>query len=231
MPANEHASGAELQSGASGSRPSQPACGERRSMSPVPASPVVRIIAAYWPAQTSSFIRDSMLVVANDSCGAHVALRARAGSYASRSQRRRTDSALAQRDLARGAMPAALRARPVQPRCRAGCDRATRPSYDQPRGLAGTPPLCAPVVRLPESMGNLVGRKRWRAIESTFATVRLGQRVTKGPGSPAAGIAMAFKLIESARHRWRAVDSAPHLVVAGQSRREVRERRPRRTTR
>ena len=33
-------------------------------------------------------------------------------------------------------------------------------------------------------------------IESTFATVRLGQRVTKGPGSRAAGIAMAFKFIE-----------------------------------
>ena len=40
-------------------------------------------------------------------------------------------------------------------------------------------------------------------IESTFATVRLRQRVTKGPGSRAAGIAMAFKLIESAQSRWR----------------------------
>ncbi len=49
-------------------------------------------------------------------------------------------------------------------------------------------------------------------IESTFATVRLRQRVTKGPGSRAAGIAMAFKLIESAQHRWRAVN-APHLVA------------------
>ena len=46
-------------------------------------------------------------------------------------------------------------------------------------------------------------------IESTFATVRLRQRVTKGPGSRAAGIAMAFKLIESAQRRWRAVN-APH---------------------
>jgi putative transposase len=48
-------------------------------------------------------------------------------------------------------------------------------------------------------------------IESTFATVRLRQRVTKGPGSRAAGVAMAFKLIESAEQRWRAVN-APHLV-------------------
>jgi transposase-like protein len=49
-------------------------------------------------------------------------------------------------------------------------------------------------------------------IESTFATVRLRQRVTKGPDSRAAGVAMAFKLIESAQARWRAVN-APHLVA------------------
>ena len=49
-------------------------------------------------------------------------------------------------------------------------------------------------------------------IESTFATVRLRQRVTKGPGSRSAGIAMAFKLIQSAQARWRAVN-APHLVA------------------
>ena len=49
-------------------------------------------------------------------------------------------------------------------------------------------------------------------IESTFATVRLRQRVTKGPGSRAAGVAMAFKLIESAQARWRAVN-APQLVA------------------
>ena len=44
-------------------------------------------------------------------------------------------------------------------------------------------------------------------IESTFATVRLRQRVTKGPGSRAAGVAMAFKLIEAAQARWRAVNA------------------------
>ncbi len=48
-------------------------------------------------------------------------------------------------------------------------------------------------------------------IESTFATVRLRTKVTKGPGSKAAGLAMAFKLIEAAQDRWRAVN-APHLV-------------------
>jgi putative transposase len=49
-------------------------------------------------------------------------------------------------------------------------------------------------------------------IESTFSTVRLRTKVTKGPGSRAAGLAMAFKLIESAQHRWRAVNG-PHLVA------------------
>jgi putative transposase len=49
-------------------------------------------------------------------------------------------------------------------------------------------------------------------IESTFATVRLRTRVTNGPGSRAQGIAMAFKLVESAQARWRKVN-APHLVA------------------
>lgn len=49
-------------------------------------------------------------------------------------------------------------------------------------------------------------------IESTFATVRHRTKVTKGPGSKAAGVAMAFKLIEAAQRRWRAVN-APHLVA------------------
>jgi putative transposase len=49
-------------------------------------------------------------------------------------------------------------------------------------------------------------------IESTFATVRLRTRVTKGPGSKTAGLAMAFKLLESAQDRWRAVNG-PHLVA------------------
>jgi transposase-like protein len=49
-------------------------------------------------------------------------------------------------------------------------------------------------------------------IESTFATVRHRTKITKGPGSKAAGIAMAFKLIEAAQTRWRAVN-APHLVA------------------
>jgi transposase-like protein len=54
--------------------------------------------------------------------------------------------------------------------------------------------------------------KTTNPIESTFATVRLRTKVTKGPGSRAAGLAMAYKLIESAQDRWRAVNG-PHLVA------------------
>ena len=54
--------------------------------------------------------------------------------------------------------------------------------------------------------------KTTNPIESTFSTVRLRTKVTKGPGSKAAGLAMAFKLIEAAQDRWRAVNG-PHLVA------------------
>jgi putative transposase len=54
--------------------------------------------------------------------------------------------------------------------------------------------------------------KTTNPIESPFATVRLRTRVTKGPGSAEAGLAMAFKLLASAQERWRAVNG-PHLVA------------------
>ena len=60
--------------------------------------------------------------------------------------------------------------------------------------------------------GHRVHLRTASPIESTFATVRHRTKITKGPRSRAAGPAMAFKLIESAQDRWRAV-SAPHLVV------------------
>ena len=49
-------------------------------------------------------------------------------------------------------------------------------------------------------------------IESTFATVKLRQRVTKGAGSRTAGLTMAFKLLIMAQQRWRRLN-APHLVA------------------
>jgi transposase-like protein len=54
--------------------------------------------------------------------------------------------------------------------------------------------------------------KTTNPMESSFATVRLRTKVTKGPGPRAAGLAMAYKLIESAQTRWRAIN-APHLVA------------------
>jgi len=54
-------------------------------------------------------------------------------------------------------------------------------------------------------------------IESTFGTVRHRTKITRGPGSKAAGLAMAYKLIEAAQARWRAANAPPlvALVRAG----------------
>lgn len=54
-------------------------------------------------------------------------------------------------------------------------------------------------------------------IESTFSTVKLRTKVTRGAGSPAAALAMVFKLVESAQDRWRAITGAQlvALVRAG----------------
>jgi transposase-like protein len=49
------------------------------------------------------------------------------------------------------------------------------------------------------------------AIESSFATVRLRTRVTKGAGSRTRALVMAFKLLAMAEKRWRRID-APHLA-------------------
>lgn len=48
-------------------------------------------------------------------------------------------------------------------------------------------------------------------IESTFSTVRLRTRVTRGAGSRLAALAMAYKLLDAAQDRWRRIN-APHLV-------------------
>ena len=54
------------------------------------------------------------------------------------------------------------------------------------------------------------GYRAWLAQRGyTPGTIK---NMLKGPGSRAAGLAMAFKLIESAQSRWRAVN-APHLVA------------------
>ena len=48
-------------------------------------------------------------------------------------------------------------------------------------------------------------------IESTFATVRLRTRVTRGAGSRKAALAMAYKLLDAAQARWHKI-AAPELV-------------------
>ncbi len=54
-------------------------------------------------------------------------------------------------------------------------------------------------------------------IESAFATVRLRQRVTKGAGSRAKGLTMAFKLLSMAEKRWRRIRSPQRVkeLLAG----------------
>ena len=54
-------------------------------------------------------------------------------------------------------------------------------------------------------------------IESTFATVRLRHRRTKGSGSRQACLAMVFKLVQAAEKKWRLLNGAQRIpdVIAG----------------
>jgi hypothetical protein len=58
---------------------------------------------------------------------------------------------------------------------------------------------------------------------------RAGTKITRGPGSRAAGLAIAFKLMEAAQDRWRAVN-APHLVALVRAGARFEARQARRTT-
>jgi transposase-like protein len=50
-------------------------------------------------------------------------------------------------------------------------------------------------------------------IESSFATVRLRQKVTKGAGNRTKALTMAFKLLDMAQQRWRKLSSAELLPL------------------
>jgi transposase-like protein len=50
-------------------------------------------------------------------------------------------------------------------------------------------------------------------IESTFSTVRLRTRVTRGAGSRKAALAMAYKLLDAAQERWRKIGGAELVAV------------------
>jgi len=63
----------------------------------------------------------------------------------------------------------------------------------------------------PDERNEVRGVDRARAVLGGLEELgRHGQ--SRGPGSRAAGLAMAFKLIEAAQDRWRAVNG-PHLVA------------------
>ena len=62
----------------------------------------------------------------------------------------------------------------------------------------------------PPSTGATCGPRN--AIESSFATVKLRTRVTKGAGSKKAALAMAYKLLDAAQERWRRFNG--HELVA-----------------
>jgi hypothetical protein len=47
-------------------------------------------------------------------------------------------------------------------------------------------------------------------VESTFSTVKLRTKVTRGAASPAAALTMVFKLVQSAQERWRAAAGSIH---------------------
>ena len=89
-----------------------------------------------------------------------------------------------------------------------------RPTAASDRRRQAGPGLATIIGRYEQlqAMGVPLNESATNAIVSTFATVRHRTKVPKGPGSRAAGLAMAFKLIQSAQDHWRCVN-APHLVA------------------
>jgi transposase-like protein len=58
-------------------------------------------------------------------------------------------------------------------------------------------------------------------IESTFATIRLRHRKTKGSGTRRTSLAMMFKLAQSAEKRWRRLNGPTHIVSLLQGKKYV----------
>ena len=58
-------------------------------------------------------------------------------------------------------------------------------------------------------------------IESTFATIRLRHRKTKGSGTRKASLMMMFKLAEAAAKSWRRLDGAVHIIALLEGRKFV----------
>ena len=113
-------------------------------------------------------------------------------------------------------------------------DRAEEPRWlvIDLRQFVRTPPGAAPVAvlrraslaRAVRARAHHYGRScHSSALEPTFATVRLRQRVTKGAGSRTKGLLMAYKCLAMAQVRWRRLDGARRLpLVRADSPRETR---------
>ena len=87
----------------------------------------------------------------------------------------------------------------------------TRP--DAAAGVAGVPAVGEVAAGVPPRFAHHLAAglpaEHWRhlrttnPIESSFATVKLRTKVTKGAGSKKAALAMAYKLLDAAQERWR----------------------------
>jgi len=100
----------------------------------------------------------------------------------------------------------------TRPRSRSRPSRSTS-GPSTPRRSPRSPTIWTPYwssTTIPPSTGSTYARQI--RSKAPLPTVRLRTKVTKGPGSRAAGLAMAYKLIDAAAARWRAVN-APHLVA------------------
>jgi len=85
------------------------------------------------------------------------------------------------------------------------------------------PRLCLLVVIgvTEDGVKELLALRTTNPVGSRFATVKLRTRVTKGAGSKAAALGMAYKLLRAAEERWRrftATNSSPTSSPARRSR-------------
>ncbi len=140
------------------------------------------------------------------------------------------------------------RSRPITVATPWSSSRSPRSSPPDRRSCLGTPKdlggagrpatrLCPTPTRQPAHQARAMsisgdvhpGLRTTKPIESTFATFRHRTKITRGPGSRAAGLGVAFKFIQAAQDRWQLVN-APHLVALVRAD-AVRQRQSRRTTR
>lgn len=80
-----------------------------------------------------------------------------------------------------------------------------------PRKSPTTGTSCSPSTTSRPSTGSTCGPRTPSSPHSI--TVKLRTKVTRGAGSPAAALAMVFKLVESAQERWRAITGASLVAL------------------